>query len=61
MKHRKVIICLKCNGAGKITEHYLTDYHKRDYDLKFHQCKHCNSTGRLVETTEITIKPFSDE
>lgn len=55
---RKVISCERCKGIGRVSQEELTDYHKREYDTFYSDCKECNGEGRVI-LTEVFVS-FGD-
>lgn len=50
-----LIICMECNGTGKICEDVGS--HKSEY--MYSQCTKCKGSGRLIETKYLsTFEPF---
>ncbi len=59
MKTEKIILCPACQGKGTKTSRELRNWHKKEYDEKVEYCPKCNGSGRLVETTEVTTRPYN--
>lgn len=60
MKEVKIKLCGHCKGQGKTSEDFLVDYHKREYETRYFKCKSCAGSGRVVETTEVTTRPYKE-
>ena len=52
-KEVKIIICNSCKGDG------ISELKKKGYHEANSVCKSCNGTGRQIEITEKTWKPYS--
>lgn len=55
MVTEKIILCDECEGTGMITQYVRWSLH--DSERMMFSCKACNGTGRLIETTTVTIEP----
>jgi DnaJ-class molecular chaperone len=55
---RRVIICEKCKGAGTQVREELVNYHRRDFACWTVTCQTCGGSGRILETTTVTLTPF---
>jgi DnaJ-class molecular chaperone len=54
----KIIICKRCDGTGKVEYKELEDYHHGTYNIIESKCDLCQGSGRLKETTTVTIEPY---
>lgn len=53
----EIQLCPDCDGWGQRREDYCTDYHKREYDTRFYDCKTCLNSGRVKVTITTTMEP----
>lgn len=49
-----IVLCDNCKGTGSVK--YDVGIHKTEYEIS--ECKQCEGTGRLLQTTVITYKPY---
>jgi DnaJ-class molecular chaperone len=49
-----IIICKKCKGFGQTCCNIGT----HNFEPEYNECDKCNGSGRLVEHTQVTLKPF---
>jgi len=61
IKTNQVIKCTNCGGIGMLGGGSQSVYHNDVEDIPIRQCKTCEGTGRLIETTSVTRVPFSDK
>ncbi len=55
---KTVILCDSCDGKGHTYHTELTNYHKGEYEDWLETCYKCSGSGRLVQTTMVTIEPY---
>lgn len=57
----EIVVCKKCEGRGYVIEEILTNYHRGEYDYKYHPCPRCKSSGRMNKVTTEEETPYVSE
>lgn len=55
-----LVLCPNCKGLGRVGKEVCIDYHRRDYDTVYSECKRCDCTGRLYKTTKVTYRKMNE-